>query len=57
MKFLRLKFADKNGLFKQIEHVRSELQEVEQAYLNEPDISRVAEELVDLAQSPSETLT
>lgn len=51
MNFLRLKFADENGLLKQIEKVKSELEEVERAYLEEPDIYRVAEELGDLAQA------
>lgn len=46
--FPKLKFATTNGLFNQIEKVKSELKEVERAYHSEP-IERVAEELADLA--------
>jgi len=51
MPFLRLKFADEHGIDKQIDHICSELVEVSDAFYNEPDISRLAEELADLAQS------
>ncbi|CAB4211720.1 NTP pyrophosphohydrolase MazG, putative catalytic core [uncultured Caudovirales phage] len=48
--FPRLKFSQENGLVVQLEHIASELKEVEHAFLNEP-IERVAEELADLMQS------
>lgn len=50
MHFPRLKFADTNGLFKQIEHIESELKEVREAYV-EPDIFHLAEEIVDVMVS------
>lgn len=45
--FPRTIFADKNCLYDQLQHIQSELKEVEEAYLTEP-VERVAEELVDL---------
>jgi len=48
--FPRLKFADENGLWKQLEHIRSELVEAEQAFY-EPSPEHFAEEVGDLAQS------
>jgi predicted DNA-binding protein len=48
--FPRTTFATSNGLFEQLNHIGSELSEVNQAFLNEP-IERVAEELVDLYHS------
>ena len=48
--FPRLKFSDENGLFAQIAHIETEMDEVRDAYLSEP-IERVAEEIADLMTS------
>ena len=50
MPFLRLKFVDEHGMYKQLQHIRSEMEEVEDAFQN-PSTERLAEELADLAQS------
>ena len=43
----RLRFADTNGKFDQIEYIKGELKELADAYLSEP-IERVAEEAGDV---------
>jgi NTP pyrophosphatase (non-canonical NTP hydrolase) len=48
--FPRTTFADKNGLWEQLNHIQSELKELFDAYFNEPS-GRVAEEAVDLVHS------
>lgn len=45
--FPKLRFADENGLVMQIDHIKSEVKEVDHAFYNEP-IERVAEELADV---------
>lgn len=53
--FPRLRFAEENGLAKQISHIDSELVEVRDSYFK-PDIMDTARELVDLMQSTATAL-
>lgn len=48
--FPRLKFADENDIFKQLQHIDLERKEVWDAFY-EPSIEHFAEEIGDLAQS------
>lgn len=48
--FPRLKLSNENGLFEQIAHIETEMDEVRDAYCSEP-IERVAEEIADMMVS------
>ena len=49
--FPRTRYVDTNGVYDQMKHMRSEMEEVSMAFYSEPEIDRLAEEALDLIHS------